>query len=164
MKKRKKYLSVLLMLALIMSLITETAVYAQEDNAESVELSICNDNSSLASSYEIGPDGNVYYYVGTAVTGNRLEVNLSQTIRTSEGWYIGIYCPNNNGRDLVDGTVLLTPVSGGSPTSSYFINDYYQVANINLNFLNADGLHRITIKASAVGDSGSVRVYYRLYQ
>lgn len=75
-----------------------------------------------------------------------------------------MYCPNNNGRDLVDGTVLLTPTSGGSPTGCYFINDYYQVANINLNFLNADGTHRITIKASAVGDSGSVRVYYRLYK
>lgn len=167
MLKSKKFFSSLLVLSLVFSMMIGTTAFAQESNTETEIVAVDNENAR-ASSTIVGPDGNVYNYLGTATRNGAynypVEAMLRQTIGASDGWHIVFYCPNNNRKDLVQGKVTATPVLGGTVQNFSFLNFYNEVSDIDLSQLSGTGLYRINIKVDAIGTSNSGEVYYRVYK
>lgn len=167
MLKSKKILSSLLILSLVFSMMIGTTAFAQESNTETETVAVEAENAR-ASSTIVGPDGNVYTYLGTATRNGAnnypIEVMLRQTIRASDGWHIAFYCPNNNRRDLIQGKVTATPVMGGTVQTYSFLNYYNEISNIDLSQLPGVDLYRIKIRADAIGTSNRCDVYYRVYR
>lgn len=167
MLKSKKFFSSLLVLSLIFSMMIGTTAFAQESNTET-EAVVVEDENARASSTIVGPDGNVYSYLGTATRNGAynypVEAMLRQTISASDRWRIAFYCPNNNRRDLIQGKVTATPVLGGTVQTFSFLNYYNEVSVIDLSQLSGSGLYRINIKVDAIGTSNSGDVYYRVYK
>lgn len=167
MSKSKRFLGSLLVLSLVFSMMMGTTVFAKEGNAEEVTIAVDNE-STRASSTIVGPDGNVYNYLGTATRNGAynypVEAMLRQTISASDGWHIAFYCPNNNRLDLVQGKVTATPVLGGTVQTFSFLNYSNEISDINLSQLSGTGLYRINIRVDATGTSNSGEVYYRVYQ
>lgn len=170
MLRSKKVFSSLLVLSLIFSMMIGTTAFAQESNAQesNTETVAVVDENARANDTIVGPDRNVYYYLGTATrngaTNYPVKVMLRQTISASEGLHIAFYCPNNNRKDLIQGKVIATPVMGGTVQTFSFLNYYNEVSDIDLSQLSGTGLYRINIEVYAIGTSNSGAVYYRTYK
>ncbi|MDE6847018.1 MAG: hypothetical protein K2J99_14825 [Lachnospiraceae bacterium] len=165
MIQRKKFMSTLMVLTLVLSMMIGTTAFAKEDvpygDAVSVE-------TMAAASTIVGPDGNTYTYLGTATRNgadnNPVEAVLRQTIVASAGYHVVFYCPNNNRRDLIQGTLTASPVMGGTVESFSFTNYGNEIYDIDLSNLPGSGPYVLRVKAYAYGTSNQGRVYYRVYQ
>lgn len=164
MMKRKKALKMVVVMTMVLTMMFGTTVSAKE-NVETVPVEAAGVN---ASSTIVGPDGNTYTYLGTATrngsTNYPVEGLLSQLITASGKYHLYFYCPNNNRRDLVQGTVTATPMSGGTVETFTFTNYSKEIIEIDLSNLKGDGLYRIKYSIYAYGTSNSGKVYYRVTQ
>lgn len=160
MRKSKKMLSSMLVLSFVFSLMLGTTVFAKEAEAAAVTATEARAGDTI-----VGPDGNVYYYLGTAdrQSNRPVEAMLSQTIAASDKAHIAFYCPNNGRKDLIQGKVTATPVLGGTVQTYSFINFYNEISVIDLSNLPGVGRYRINITVHAIGTSNKGAVYYRIY-
>lgn len=161
----KKFLSILTLFALIFTLSSST-VFASEKPLEvkpnftskSQEVS-----STLAASTITAPDGKTYTLLGTITRGNTLTTFLSSTYSGSDNYQLKFYCPNNDRKDLVQGTVKATPFLGSGKQQTYsFMNFYDPLSTIDLSTLPGTTRYRINISVYATGTSNQGTVYYRL--
>lgn len=159
-EKKKRFLSVLFMMTLVFSMMLGTTVFAKEVDTE---IGTNEETDTRAANTIVGPDGNVYTYLGTA-SNSPIQVMLSQTISASDRVHIAFYCPNNNRNDLVQGKVTATPVLGGTVQTFSFLNFNKEVSDIDLSELPGTGKYRINIRVDAIGASNRGDVYYRLYK
>lgn len=163
MRKGKRFLSVLVIMTLMFSMMLSTTAFAKEVDEEIETATVKATDIGVASTI-VGPDGNVYQYLGTAIRGNSLEVMLSKTYSASDGVHIAFYCPNNKRTDLVQGKVTATPVLGGTVQTFSFINYYNEISDIDLSELSGTVKYMIKIRVEAIGTSNKGNVYYRVYQ
>lgn len=165
MRKGKRFLSALVIMTFVFSMMLGTTAFAKEIDAADENAAV-ETADARASSTIVGPDGYVYQYLGTADRQNSrpIEAMLRQTISASDGVHIVFYCPNKNGNDLVQGKVTAIPVFGGTVQTFSFLNFYNEVSDINLSNLSGTGKYRIEIRVDAVGTSNKGDVYYRAYQ
>ena len=123
--------------------------------------------NAIAASTITASDGNTYTYLGVAKYAPPynypVEGSLNQSISASDKVHLAFYCPNNNRRDLVQGTVTATPVLGGTAQTYSFLNYYNEIADINLSTLNGSGLYNISYKIESIGSSNQATIYYRIY-
>lgn len=83
------------------------------------------------------------------------------TISKTSSTQFTITMPNNNNKDLVQGTVYFIPMSGGSSVNYSYANYAREEYSLNLSGLS-NGVYMVKIDGAAVGTSGSatVRVNY----
>lgn len=160
MKRVKKFLGVLLALAIVLAIAPCKYAYAMESIGDEFALN--------ASSTIVGPDGEIYTFLGTATRNgainNPISAYLPVPVSAADGVYIVFYCPNDNKKDLVQGNVTATPVLSGTTQTYSFMNYYNELATINLSNLPGSGQYNITITINAIGSSNKGDVYYRLHQ
>lgn len=149
MAKIKRKFSLVLVFAMVVSILYGTSTNAR------------------AASTIIASDGNIYTYLGVAKYvppyNYPIEGSLNQSIAASDNFHLVFYCPNNNRRDLVQGTVTAKPVLGGKAQTYSFLNYYDEIADINFSTLNGSGLYNISFKIESIGSSNQATVYYRIY-
>lgn len=68
-----------------------------------------------------------------------------------------ITMPNNNNKDLVQGTVYFIPMSGGSSINYSYANYAMEEYSLDLSRL-PNGIYMVKIDGAAVGTSGTARV------
>lgn len=121
----------------------------------------------MAASNITASDGNVYTYLGVAKYVSPynypIEGSLNQSITASNNFHLVFYCPNNNRRDLIQGTITAKPVLGGKTQTYSFLNYYNEISDINFSNLNGSGLYNISFKIESIGSSNQATVYYRTY-
>lgn len=157
-------MSTLLVLSMILSMMIGKTSYAKE-NVSGVDVAVVEtDQVAAATSTIVGPDGKTYTYLGTATDDNPLDVLLQQTIGgVSDYYYIAFYCPNNNGIDLIDVSLIASPVLGGTVVKYEFTNIRNEIYNINSFEPMRNGSYKLRVKAYAYGASKQGSVYYRIY-
>lgn len=166
MKNIRKMLSKLLVVSFVLSMLMGMTAFAAECDGKLI--SSTESEVIAASSTVVGPDGNIYSYLGTATRNgainNPVTASLSTTITASDNYHIVFYCPNNNRMDLIQGKVTAIPVLGGTSQNYSFINNYNEISTINLSNLPGSGRYRVNITVNAIGTSNRGDVYYRIYQ
>lgn len=167
MLKFKKNLCLMFALLFAFSMLSGTTVFARDIDTKAETIAVGNKNAR-ASSTVVGPDGNLYSYIGTATRNGAknypVDVLLRQTIKGSDRWHIAFYCPNNNRMDLIQGKVTVTPVLGGTVQTFSFLNYANEISNIDLSKLSGVGSYKINIRVDAIGTSNRGEVNYRLYK
>ena len=68
-----------------------------------------------------------------------------------------IRMPNNNNKDLVQGTVYFIPMSGGTSVNYSYANYAREEYSLNLSGLS-NGIYMVKIDGAAVGTSGSATI------
>lgn len=120
-------------------------------------------SSALAASTITAPDGKTYTLLGTVTRGYTLTASLNSTITASDNYQLKFYCPNNDRKDLVQGTVTASPILGGGTQQTYsFINFYNPLSTIDLSTLPGTSRYTINIAIYAIGTSNQGTVYYRI--
>lgn len=79
------------------------------------------------------------------------------TISKTSSTQFTITMPNNNNKDLVQGTVYFIPMSGGSSVNYSYANYAREEYSLNLSGLS-NGVYMVKIDGAAVGTSGSATV------
>ena len=162
--KSKRHLSTLLALALVLSTMMGTTAFAKESvTCEDAVVDEAEQTTAEARSI-VGPDGNTYENLGTATRAYPIEALLRRTVTTSDGYHIVFYCPNNNKKDLVQGTLTASPVLGGLVEEFPFTNFGNEIRDIDLSNLSNNGPYILRVKAYVYGTSNKCDVYYRTYQ
>ena len=160
MKKFMKFIGAMLAIVLAFTIASGGSAFAMEIGGDQPLVA--------ASSTIVGPDGNVYTYLGTATrngaTNHPVTATLATTVTASDNYHIKFYCPNNNKKDLVQGTITATPVSSGSTQTYSFLNYFNELADIDLSTLSGTGYYQISISVYAIGSSNQGDVYFRLPQ
>lgn len=162
--KNKRNMSALLVLTLILSTMIRTTSFAKENAPCEAVTVVEAEETTVAASTIVGPDGNTYEYLGTATRGNAIEVLLRRTVTAADKYHIVFYCPNNNRKDLVQGTLTASPVLGGTVEEFSFTNFANEIRDIDLSNLPSNGPYVLRVKAYVYGTSNKCDVYYRTYQ
>lgn len=121
-------------------------------------------SSAVAASTITAPDGKTYTLLGTVTRGYTLKASLTSTVTASDNVQLKFYCPNNNRKDLIQGTVTAIPVLGGTQQTYSFMNFYDPLSTTDLSTLSGTSRYRIEIAIYAIGTSNQGTVYYRVEQ
>lgn len=79
------------------------------------------------------------------------------TMSVTSSSHFTIIMPNNNNKDLVQGTVYFIPMSGGTSTNYTYGNYVLEEYSLDLSKLS-DGIYMVKIDGAAVGTSGSANI------
>ncbi|MGC6176757.1 hypothetical protein [Lacrimispora sp. 38-1] len=162
----KKFLKGLVISTLIFCM-TCIPVFASEKTLEVKPDSTTKNkevSSAVGASTITAPDGKTYTLLGTVTRGYTLKASLTSTVTASDNVQLKFYCPNNNRKDLIQGTVTAIPVLGGTQQTYSFMNFYDPLSTTDLSTLSGTSRYRIEIAIYAIGTSNQGTVYYRVEQ